>query len=380
MTDVSRQPVSDMDPPSPFKSPQSKTHTDGDFAREEVDLANRNHGFLLEMLRHDVTPAGLHYLLTHFDVPFVADPEAWTLAIGGLVRTPLTLGLAELRTAPQRTLRVTLECAGNGRSLASPRWPSMPWGNGAVGTAEWTGTPLKPLLQRAELLPAARDIVFTGADRGFDGVEHDYARRLTPAFALDGPQADDILLVTAMNGQPLLPQHGAPLRLIVPGWYGMASVKWLNRIHVIDHDFQGQQQVGTYLYKQNKDDVGTPVTALRVKSLMVPPGLPDWYTRKRAVPAGEVVVHGRAWSGDGVAIHKVEFACDGVWQTALLDPPAASAYAWRGWQCRWIAEPGEHELRCRATDANGDCQPVEQRWDRHGFGNNMAQRVPVLVR
>jgi DMSO/TMAO reductase YedYZ molybdopterin-dependent catalytic subunit len=363
-----------------FPSPKSKTHTDGDFFREEVRLANRNHGILLETLRHDVTPAGMHYLLTHFDVPYVPEPEAWTLGFGGLVQTPFALSLADIRALPQRTLRVTLECAGNGRSLATPRWPSMPWGECAVGTAEWTGTPLKPLLERAGLKAEARDIVFTGADRGFDGIEHDYARSLTPDLALSGQMADDILLVTAMNGQPLLPQHGAPLRMVVPGWYGMASVKWLTRIEAVDYLFPGQQQIGTYVYKQTKDDPGTPVTAIRVKSLMVPPGMPDWYTRRRAVEAGAVTVHGRAWSGNGVPIRRVEFACDGVWQDATLDVPAVSPYAWRGWRCIWDATAGEHKLQCRATDANGCVQPVEQRWDRHGFGNNMVHRVPVLVR
>ena len=365
-----------MHRPSPFKSPSEKVHTDGAFFREEVRLANRNHGIHLEALRHDVTPAGMHYLLIHFDVPYVAEPEAWTLSIGGLVAQPCTLKLSDISALPQRTLRVTLECAGNGRSLASPRWPSMPWGDCAVGTAEWTGTPLKLLLKRAGLLTSCRDIVFTGADRGFDGVEHDYARSLSPAMAMH----DDVLLVTAMNGQPLLPQHGAPLRLIVPGWYGMASVKWLTGIEAIDHAFQGQQQVGTYVYKQAKDDVGTPVTTLRVKSLMVPPGLPDWYTRRRALETGPITVFGRAWSGAGVPIRRVEFACDGDWQDAQLDAPVTSQYAWRGWHCQWNATPGDHVLMCRATDAEGEIQPIEQRWDRAGFGNNMTQRVDVLVR
>jgi DMSO/TMAO reductase YedYZ molybdopterin-dependent catalytic subunit len=351
-------------------------HTDGDFAREEVRLANRNSGILLETLRHDVTPAGMHYLLTHFDVPFVPDASAWTLSIGGLVQTPLRIGLDEIRRLPQRTLRVTLECAGNGRANVSPRWPSMPWGECAVGTSEWTGTPLKPLLARAGLLESCREIVFTGADRGVDHIEHDYARSLLPAHAL----SDDVLLVTAMNGQPLLPQHGFPLRLIVPGWYGMASVKWLNAIEAIDHAFQGQQQVGTYVYKKDRDDPGVPVTALRVKSLLVPPGLPDWYSRRRIVDAGVVIIHGRAWSGNGVPIQRVEFYDGTGWAVTTLDPAPASKFAWRGWSCAWSAPVGDHVLMCRATDANGDVQPLEQRWDNGGFGNNAVHRVEVSVR
>jgi DMSO/TMAO reductase YedYZ molybdopterin-dependent catalytic subunit len=360
----------------PIFNPARKSHSDGLFEDAEVGLAHRNHGFLLEGLRHDVTPAGMHYLLIHFDVPFVAQPANWTLSIGGLVERPLSFRLAEIEALPQVTQRVTLECAGNGRSLHKPRWPSQPWHHEAVGTAEWTGTPLKAVLQKAGLEAGAQDVVFYGADRGFDaGVEHDYGRSLTPQLAL----GDDVLLVTAMNGQPLLPQHGAPLRLIVPGWYGMASVKWLNRIEVIDHPFQGFQQVGTYIFKQKESEEGVPVTTIRVKSLMVPPGMPDWYTRRRLVERGPVTLFGRAWSGAGVPIAKVEVGVDGHYTQAKLDPPSGK-YAWRGWRFTWQAAPGEYELSCRATDANGGIQPLEQRFDRAGFGNNAVHRVLVTVR
>lgn len=361
---------------NPFLNPQSRHHSDGLFHREEVALANRNSGILLETLRHDVTPAGMHYLLNHFDVPYVQDASTWAVGISGEVDHPFQITLDEIKRLPQKTLRVTLECAGNGRANTAPRWPSMPWMDGAVGTSEWTGTPLKTLLQRAGLKASAFDVVFFGTDRGFDKVEHDYGRALSPDKAL----GDDVLLVTAMNGQPLLPQHGFPLRLIVPGWYGMASVKWLNRIEVWPRPFDGPQQVATYMYKADRDDPGVPVTSIRVKSLMVPPGMPDWYTRQRMVDAGAVTVHGRAWSGDGVPITKVEFGVKGQWQVAELGLAAPSKYAWRSWSALWHAVPGEHELMCRATDANGDVQPVAQRFDNGGFGNNTVHRVHVTVR
>lgn len=363
-------------PEHPILNPPHKSPIDGDYAEEEVGLAHRNHGMLLEGLCYDVTPAGMHYLLTHFDVPFVPAPERWTLSIGGLVDNPIDLTLADINALPQISHRVTLECAGNGRSLSTPRWPSQPWHHEAVGTSEWTGTPLKPLLQRAGLKASAYDVVFTGADRGFDGgVEHEYGRSLKPALAM----GDDILLVTAMNGQPLLPQHGAPLRLLVPGWYGMASVKWLNRIEVIDHAYQGFQQVETYIFKMTKNEDGVPVTTIRVKSLLVPPGIPDWYTRRRLVERGPVELFGRAWSGAGVPVVKVEAGVDGRYGEARLDAPSG-VYAWRGWRFTWDASPGEYELTCRATDANGDVQPIEPRFDRAGFGNNAVHRVPVTVR
>jgi DMSO/TMAO reductase YedYZ molybdopterin-dependent catalytic subunit len=360
----------------PILNPPKKSHTDGGFHDEEVGLAHRNHGIHLEALRYDVTPAGMHYLLIHFDVPFVPEPEKWQLSVGGLVDNALSLRIADIRAMPQVTSRVTLECAGNGRSLHKPRWPSQPWHHEAVGTAEWTGTPLKAILQRAGLKPGAQDVVFYGSDRGFDaGVEHDYGRSLNPALAM----ADDVLLVTAMNGQPLLPQHGAPLRLIVPGWYGMASVKWLNRIEVIDHAFQGYQQTGTYIFKQKEGEAGIPITAIRVKSLMVPPGLPDWYTRRRLVERGHVRLSGRAWAGAGTAITRVEVGIGGHYADAKLDA-SGGKYAWRGWSFDWDATPGEHELTCRATDASGAVQPLEPPFDRGGFGNNAVHKVAVTVR
>ena len=195
----------------------------------------------------------------------------WTLESAAWSRGPLKLTLDDLKRLPERTLRVTMECAGNGRATMRPRWPAQPWHYEAVGTAEWTGTPLEPLLERAGLADGVRDIVFHGADRGFDaGVEHNYGRSLTPAQAL----RDDVLLVWAMNGAPLLPQHGFPLRLVVPGWYGMASVKWLERIEAIDRPFDGHQQAHAYTYRQRPSEPGMPVTTMRVKSLMVPPGMP----------------------------------------------------------------------------------------------------------
>jgi DMSO/TMAO reductase YedYZ molybdopterin-dependent catalytic subunit len=182
-----------------------------------------------------------------------------------------------------------------------------------------------------------------------------------------------------MNGQPLLPQHGFPLRLIVPGWYGMASVKWLHRIEALTAPYDGYEQVQSYIYKTSASDPGVPVTCMRVKSLMVPPGMPDWYTRDRLVDAGRVMVHGRAWSGNGAPIAKVELGVDGVWSEVQLDPPTEK-YAWRGWRFEWEALRGEHVLACRATDANGEVQPLEPQFDRGGFGNNAIQKVEVTVR
>jgi DMSO/TMAO reductase YedYZ molybdopterin-dependent catalytic subunit len=217
--------------------------------------------------------------------------------------------------------------------------------------------------------------VFTGADRGFQGgEEHDFARSLSIADA----RRPEIMLVDEMNGAPLQPQHGAPVRLLVPGWYGMASVKWLTRIEAIDHAFQGYQQVRTYRFKDSADDLGEPVQQIRVRALMAPPGMPDYFSRRRLVDPGLVTIRGRAWSGTAPIEH-VEVSVDGEWSEAALERPIGR-FAWRGWGFDWDATPGEHELSCRATDAHGTVQPLEMPWNYGGMGNNGAQTVRVTVR
>src|SRR5262245_40875746 len=359
----------------PFLATERRQNIEGPYLAEEVQLANRNSGILLEALRYDVTPVGLHYLLNHFDVPHVADAN-WRVEVTGCVARPAAVSLDEIKALPSRTLEVTLECAGNGRGIMTPRYPSMPWACEAVGTAEWTGAPLRHVLERVGLREDAAEIAFIGADRGFDsGHEHAFGRSLKRQMAL----SDDVLLVWAMNGAPLLPQHGFPLRLIVPGWYGMASVKWLARIEALAEPYGGFQQVNTYMYRPVPEGPTTPVTHMRVKSLLVPPGIPDFYTRRRMVEAGPVQLFGRAWSGAGAPIARVELGLDGEWQDVVL-APGQGKYAWRGWRALWHAQTGEHELSCRATDSAGETQPLTQRWDSGGFGNNAVQRVQVTVR
>src|SRR5215204_469497 len=198
-----------------------------------------------EALRYDVTPVGLHYLLVHYDIPDV-DGYTWQLRIDGAVGQPLTLTLAQLRARPRVTTAVTLECAGNGRARLLPRPVSQPWLVDAAGTAEWTGTPLAPLLREAGVAPDAVEVVFTGADHGVErGVEQDYRR----ALPLDDAMRGEVLLAYDMNGGPLPPQHGFPCRLIVPGWYGMAQVKWLRSVTVADRAFEGYQNSVAYRIK-----------------------------------------------------------------------------------------------------------------------------------
>jgi DMSO/TMAO reductase YedYZ molybdopterin-dependent catalytic subunit len=343
---------------------------------EELQLAARNHGMPLEALRWDVTPIGLHYLLIHYDIPAV-DPAQWRLVLEGSVERPRSLSLDDLRSRPAIEVVATMECAGNGRVHVDPHVVSQPWLLEAVGTARWRGTSLAALLEEAGVREGAVEVLFTGLDRGVEGEEEqDYARSLPLAEAL----RDDVLLAYEVNGVALPPQHGFPLRLLVPGWYGMTSVKWLGRITVLEAPFDGYQQRHSYRMRQQEDEVGEPLQRIQVRALMVPPGIPEFLTRARVVSAGECIVEGRAWSGQA-EVAGVEVSTDGgrTWEDAELEPDSLGRWAWRGWRFVWEASPGEHELCCRARDTAGNVQPLDSPWNVGGYANNAVQRVAVTV-
>jgi sulfane dehydrogenase subunit SoxC len=347
----------------------------GEITREELQLAARNHGMPLECLRDAITPVGLHYLLIHYDVPAV-DPAAWGLVVDGHVAHPLALTLADLRARPAVTHAVTMECAGNGRAEIRPRLLSQPWLLEAVGTAEWTGVPVRDVLADAGVLDGAVEVVFSGLDRGVEGGVHQRYERSLP---LEELERDEIILAYAVNAQPLPPQHGFPLRLVVPGWYGMASVKWLSQMTVLTAPFDGYQQTMAYRMRDSEDDPGTPVTRMMPRSLMVPPGVPDFLTRRRHLPPGEHRLEGRAWSGCA-PIERVQVSADAgaSWTDAELGEPVGP-HAWRGWSLRWRAAAGEHVLCCRAEDRAGNVQPLEPRWNPGGYANNAVQCVATVV-
>jgi DMSO/TMAO reductase YedYZ molybdopterin-dependent catalytic subunit len=339
----------------------------------ELALATRNHGLPLEALRYDVTPVGLHYLLTHYDIPLTDEP-GWRLTLTGRVTRSPAWTVDDLRRRPARTVRVTMECAGNGRARLRPRPVSQPWLVEAVGTAEWTGVPLRDLLAEAGVADDAVEVVFTGADHGVErGVEQDYQRSLPLADAMRG----EVLVAYAMNGGPLPPQHGAPLRLVVPGWYGMASVKWLHRIEVVDRPFEGFQNAVAYRLRQQAGEPGVALTRIAPRALIVPPGYPDFLSRERTVRAGPVPLTGRAWSGHA-PIAAVDVSADGgrSWAPATVGP-AAGRWAWREWRHEWSARPGRHVLTVRARDEAGNVQPSAPAWNLGGFANNDLHRVPV---
>lgn len=343
---------------------------------EELRLATRNHGMPLEALAYDVTPIGMHYLLIHYDVPRV-DAVSWRLEVDGAVDRPLSLSLEELTARPTVTSGVTFECAGNGRALLDPRPVSQPWGLEAVSTGSWTGTPLAALLAEAGIAEDAVEVLFTGLDRGVEAdVEQSYQRSLPVADAL----REEVFLAWELNGVSLPPQHGFPLRLVVPGWYGMTNVKWLSRITVLDEPFTGYQNAHSYRLRLDAEEAGAALSRMRVRALMVPPGIPDFATRRRFAKLATQTLEGRAWSGSGT-IEAVDVSSDGgaTWEPAELDP-ATAPHGWRRWRFEWRPDAaGDYELCCRATDSAGNRQPATAPWNLGGYANNAVQRVQVTV-
>jgi len=361
-----------------MKAPVAPTFGEpGRLTIEELQLATRNHGMPLEALRYPITPTGLHYLLTHYDVPAV-DPEPWTLEISGAVVEPVRLSLADLRARSLSRVTVTMECAGNGRAFLDPRPLSQPWLHEAVGTAEWAGVPLSELLDAAGMAAGALEVVFRGLDRGLEnGVEQTYERSLTVGEA----RRPEVLIAIDMNGNPLLPQHGAPARLVVPGWYGMANVKWLSAISVVREPFTGYQQSWSYRLRQDPSETGAPLSRIAAHALMLPPGIPDFFTRDRVVALGPHRLTGRVWSGDqpidGV---DVSFDDGDTWVEATLDPADLGPWAWRSWAFDWIpSRAGRYVLACRARVDQSAETPGRPAWNLGGYANPAPQRIVVTV-
>jgi DMSO/TMAO reductase YedYZ molybdopterin-dependent catalytic subunit len=313
-----------------------------------------------------VTPAASVYVRSNFDTPPL--DATHRVEVGGAVGAPFSIGLDELAQLPQHELLVTLECAGNWRLGMDPVPEGEPWRFGAVSTTSWRGVPLHAVLERAGIDASATELLATGADAGLrsdaDGVVR-FARSLPLATAL----APDTMLATHMDGAPLTAEHGAPVRLIVPGWYGMASVKWLARLELLTTPFTGYFQRQRYVY--DRPDGVSPVTQALVKSMIATP-------LDGATCARQETVRGWAWSGAG-AITRVEVQVnDGAWIHAEVGV-AASRWAWTPWACALSLPSGAVTVRSRATDATGATQPERIVWNRFGYGNNAIRAVTVQV-
>lgn len=326
-----------------------------------------------------ITPVDRFYVRNHFSIPQI-DEKTWRLRIEGEVETPLELTYDEVRGMESRSVAMTMECAGNGRTFLTPAVGGAQWERGAVGTAEWTGVLLGEVLRRAGLKSTACEVIFEGADRGGiqnppgpSGQTH-YARSMPLKKAID-----DVLLAYKMNGEKLTPAHGAPLRVMVPGWYGMASVKWLTRIIAGARPFNGYFQTIDYAYWERMPGGPSlvPITGMQVKAQIARPGFAE------AVRAGETYqVMGAAWTSDG-EITKVEISTNGgeTWQdTHLAGEPIRNA--WRLWEYDWQvpAKPGKATLMARATDSEGRTQPTERDEDRGSYLVNHLLPIEVDVR
>jgi DMSO/TMAO reductase YedYZ molybdopterin-dependent catalytic subunit len=317
-----------------------------------------------EVLGEELTPVGSFFVRQHHETPRLGPEHRLTVA--GAVEQPLELSLEELERLPRRTVRMTLECAGNGRMGLVPLPGGVPWGRGAVGTAEWMGVSLGEVLRRARPAAEAVEVVAWGADG-------EGAKRYGRGLPLEKAWQEEVLLAWGMNGERLRREHGGPLRLVVPGWYGMASVKWLTRLELWTRSFDGYYQRVKYVFDRGDGSAPRPVTRVRVKSLILSP-----HEGERVDP-GRVWVEGVAWSGERRVV-RVEVAVDGGegWESAVLLGESRPS-AWVRWGFTWEASPGRHVLRVRATDEAGETQPDEGEWNRHGYGNNAveARRVEV---
>jgi len=326
-------------------------------------------------LGEDLTPTVRFYRRSHFPIP-VLDPAAWRLGVGGMVHRPLSLSLPELIRLPAETLAVTLECAGNGRALQRPPAPGVQWGPGAVGTAEWTGPRLADVLARAGIRPGACEVIFGGADQGHAADGSPRSIRFERSLPVRDALESGALLAYAMNGQLLPVRHGYPLRLVVPGWYAVASVKWLTDIRVVAEPFGGFFQAVHYVYDWDRGGHGTPepTREMQVRALITRPAT------GQELPAGVVIVRGVAWSG-AAPIARVEVSvAGGPWRKARLVgvPPA---HGWQQWE--YLASglrPGEVAIRARAADLAGGVQPERPEWNRLGYGANFIHEIQVLAR
>ena len=323
-----------------------------------------------------ITPVPHFFVRNHMHEPSEVSAENWRLSIGGEVDKPLTLTFSDLGKLPSHSVVNTLECAGNGRGLHRPQVPGIQWGRGAVGTAKFSGPPLRDVLQQAGVKSSGKHVMLRGLDE-IPGKVPPFIRSIPIEKALDS----DTLIATHMNDAPLTRHHGFPARAMVPGWIGAASCKWLTEIKVLDSEFVGNFMNPGYRFPNQPVKPGDSmkpedthvVTGLNVKSVISGPL--DGSTLK----AGKLTLHGAAWAGEA-DIAKVEVSTDGgtSWNVAALGRDQ-SHYAWRLWSYSWNAKRGDHVIRSRATDSQGRVQPAEAAWNPSGYLYNAIDEVKIHV-
>jgi DMSO/TMAO reductase YedYZ molybdopterin-dependent catalytic subunit len=335
--------------------------------------------FPFTTLNSFITPNESFYVRNHFPRPRL-EVRSWRLRVEGAVDRPLELSLDDVRGMATRTQTALLECAGNTRAFLRPPVRGVQWETGAVGNADWAGVPLAAILERAGVRNTAAEVILEGADRGeiveprSPGAIH-FARSLPIAKA----RQPEVLLAHRMNGVELPAAHGFPLRVVVPGWYGMASVKWLTRVIVTDRPFHGFFQSMDYTIFERVAGLPntTPITELQVKAAIARPGRGERLSRNEVVR-----VHGAAWTGES-EVSRVEVSADGGrnWAPARLLEPNRR-FCWRLWEYNWRTpnQAGPVSLMVRAADARGRTQPEQRDSDRRNYMINHLLPWEVEVR
>ena len=330
---------------------------------------------------HDLTPLDVFYVRGHGPVPDLA-PADWKLRIDGLVGTSLELSLGDLQDGrfPEREVTATLQCAGNRRLglIEVEDIPGeAPWGPGATATARWQGVSLADVLERAGIDPAARHVAFVGADRS---EEAEPPQSYGASIPLAKARSSEVLLAYGINGEPLPPVHGAPVRIVVPGYIGARSVKWVERIEVRREPWDGFFQAITYrlLAPDQKEGpgVGMSLGEVALNSDILAP------TAGAEVRAGKLEVRGYAFAGGARSVERVDVSADGgeTWVRAELGEDLGR-WAWRTWQTEVDLEPGEVEILSRAWDSAANVQPErpESLWNPKGYVNSSWGRISVQV-
>ena len=299
-----------------------------------------------EQLKTWITPNDQVFAVSHYGVPAVEE-KGWKLDVSGLVKTPRAFSIEEIKSRRRRTVTATLECSGNG---------SSPGFMGAIGNVRWTGTPLASLLKECGLKEKGIEIVFFGADTKVEEIrKKEYLQNFARSLSVNQALRNDILLAYEMNGEPLAKDHGAPLRLIVPGWFGIAWVKWLNRIEVLDRRYMSKYMAREYVTLRGEEREGKTIWR---ETSVGPIDLKSIIARAVRLKDGAVRLTGAAWT-DGTPLARVEVQIDGgAWKSVRLEKSPGTAHAWTFWTYDWRSpEAGEHALTSRAVDAEGNTQP-----------------------
>ncbi|GAA0334929.1 hypothetical protein GCM10008967_27190 [Bacillus carboniphilus] len=349
----------------PSERPYLKTHS----------LQPENQETPIQFIENNHVHPKLFYRRNHFLFPQLSYSN-YFLTINGYVQKPRVLSLQEIYQLPSKTIKVLLECSGNKRHFFKPKVFGEQWEKGAISQGYWTGVPLRNLLDKVGLRNGAKEVVIEGYDFG-ERSDLDHLYSFTRSLPLEKALHPDTLIAYEYNNEPIPFKHGYPLRLIVPQWYAMASVKWIKQITIIDKEFAGPFQSIDYVYYPNKDDNegARPVTTINVNSTIQKP------LNREILNTGKHTIKGIAWTGTGF-VKKVEISTDNgdTWITANLENQDTHGYDWVNWSFEWdVTKKGEYTILSKATDSANRTQPKQPFWNRKGYGYNAIDTIHVKI-